>query len=361
MEDSDLRDALENTGLTQYQAEAYLALLDLGSAPAADIAEKSGVPGPRIYDVLRDLEDNGYVELFEQGRLHARVHDPSSVIETFETRREQFERAMATVQDRWERPDIDNYAVSIVKRTETALERTEEAIRQADNQIKLCVSDDGFHRFLPHLRAAISRGVHVKICLSRDSDADASGDVHELEGPYTEVRRRALPAPFLAIVDRDTVCFGPHQQSTNEYGVIVNDPSQAYVFNVFFLTSLWTQWTPILEPSFEEPTREYVDIRRCVHDVDALMQEDATIYASVQGTEVRTGSDVEFDGKIVETGYDMGPDGHEDVMYPLLDGLASLTIETEDGTYTVGGWGATLEDVEARRISIDRIEPAPPS
>jgi len=41
MDTDTLRSALEQIGLTQYEADAYLTLVDLGSATAVEIAGKS--------------------------------------------------------------------------------------------------------------------------------------------------------------------------------------------------------------------------------------------------------------------------------------------------------------------------------
>ncbi|MEB3851594.1 MAG: hypothetical protein LRS49_03290 [Desulfurococcales archaeon] len=46
-------------GLSGYEARAYLALLRLGRAQAREVAEESGVPQQRIYDVLRRLARRG--------------------------------------------------------------------------------------------------------------------------------------------------------------------------------------------------------------------------------------------------------------------------------------------------------------
>ena len=61
---SELISALRDAGLSPYQADAYVTILEVGAAPVTDIAEASGVPDPRIYDVLRDLEAEGYIELY---------------------------------------------------------------------------------------------------------------------------------------------------------------------------------------------------------------------------------------------------------------------------------------------------------
>jgi len=80
METEQFVTVLEEAGLSPYEATVYVTLLDLGTASATAIADESGVPGPRIYDILRSLADRGYVETYQQGTLQARAHDPTDVI-----------------------------------------------------------------------------------------------------------------------------------------------------------------------------------------------------------------------------------------------------------------------------------------
>ena len=46
-----------------------------------EVAEASDVPDPRIYDVLRDLADAGYIETYEQDLLYARAVSPEEVLD----------------------------------------------------------------------------------------------------------------------------------------------------------------------------------------------------------------------------------------------------------------------------------------
>ena len=68
----ELITTLQNAGFAPYQAQAYVALLELGSASAQEIATASDVPGPRIYDVLHSLEEDGYITTYEQDPLRPR-------------------------------------------------------------------------------------------------------------------------------------------------------------------------------------------------------------------------------------------------------------------------------------------------
>ncbi|HDD42884.1 MAG TPA: TrmB family transcriptional regulator [Nitrososphaeria archaeon] len=54
--------ALRKLGLTEYEAKAYIASIELGEAEALEIARRSGVPRTRIYDILSRLESLGLIQ-----------------------------------------------------------------------------------------------------------------------------------------------------------------------------------------------------------------------------------------------------------------------------------------------------------
>ncbi|SEP79302.1 TrmB family transcriptional regulator [Natrinema salaciae] len=358
MDGDELTEILEDAGLSPYQSDAYVTLLGLGSASATDIAQASDVPDPRIYDVLRGLEEAGYIETYEQDSLHARAHDPANVLADLRSRATRFETAANEIEDRWSRPDLEEHKVSIVKRLDTVLARADELIRSATNQVQIGLTPAQFDELSDALTAAHESGVDVKICLfpltttetdvpSRESLADAC----------TEARYRNLPSPFVALVDRSWTCFSPHGQSTNEYGVIVNDRTHTYVFHWYFLTCLWEIHDTIYSARGDDPPITYVDLRQCLRDVEPLLEDGATIEATVYGFETDTGREVTRRGTITDLTYTghSTVDGQQTALFHLA-GKASLTLATDDGTYTVGGWGAMLEDYEATRITIESID-----
>lgn len=51
---------LRKLGLNRYESKAYLALVSLGVTTAGKLAEKSGIPRAKVYEVLRSLEKQGF-------------------------------------------------------------------------------------------------------------------------------------------------------------------------------------------------------------------------------------------------------------------------------------------------------------
>ncbi|WP_276253664.1 TrmB family transcriptional regulator [Halomontanus rarus] len=358
MERDELITVLEDAGLSPYQADAFVTILKLGSASATDIAKASSVPDPRIYDVLRDLEEKGYIETYEQDSLHARAHSPAEVLEDLRGRADRFEVAADEIEDRWSRPDIEEHKVSIVKRIDTVLDRAESLIRTAENQIQIGVTREQFDRLAGALGDAHDRGVHIRLCLyPTGTDGVDLPSEEELAATCTEARYRDLPSPFVAIVDRSWTCFSPNDRSTNQYGVLVNDRAHAYVFHWYFLTCLWEVYEQVYSGSREEPPITYVDLRQCVREIEPLLEEGATLTMTVQGFDTTDGTAVERRGRVLDVTY-TGVSATDDATTPLpqLAGEVSVTLETADGTCLVGGWGAMLEDLEATRLTIDAIE-----
>ena len=62
-----LKRHLRELGLTEYETNAYLTLLEKGMLTASECSASSGVPRPRCYDVLRSLMEKGLVKM-EPGR-----------------------------------------------------------------------------------------------------------------------------------------------------------------------------------------------------------------------------------------------------------------------------------------------------
>ncbi|HUR68125.1 MAG TPA: helix-turn-helix domain-containing protein [Candidatus Thermoplasmatota archaeon] len=54
-------DTLRQLGLTEYGSRCYVALLSLKSGEAAEVAEAAEVPRTKVYAVLKDLADSGWV------------------------------------------------------------------------------------------------------------------------------------------------------------------------------------------------------------------------------------------------------------------------------------------------------------
>jgi sugar-specific transcriptional regulator TrmB len=354
MDSAELVDTLKAAGLSPYQASAYVAVLELGAASATEIAEASDVPKPRIYDVLDGLESYGYVETYENGSLHARAHSPAEVLADLRDRADRFETAATEVEDRWEQPELEASGTSIVSRFQTVLDRAETFIEGAEYQIQLSVTPENFERLRPRLVDAHDRGVSTRVSIHTAPD-ETLPPSERFEGTCLEVRHRRLPAPFVALVDREKTCFAHHPDSYEQYGVLVNDRTHTFVFHWYFLTCLWEHWETVYSDYADSFPVGYVDIRQCVRDLKPLVEAGSTPRVHVEGFDVDTGTPVSTTGVVTDAVF--SGTSHSDDAVERLSGQVSLTMDPDDeDELTVGGWGAMIEDVEATRVTVLDVE-----
>ena len=85
---------LKKTGLTEYEAKAYLALLEMGLSGGVEISKKSGVPKTRVYDVLKVLVEKGLVNIIQEKPMIFKAVKPEIGLKyLFERKIEEMKKA----------------------------------------------------------------------------------------------------------------------------------------------------------------------------------------------------------------------------------------------------------------------------
>lgn len=90
---------LVELGLTLNEARCYLALLEAAPATAAELAEASGVPRPKVYATLKTLEQRGFCYPSGDRVTRFRPVDPELALGELSRAREH-ERRLADERDR---------------------------------------------------------------------------------------------------------------------------------------------------------------------------------------------------------------------------------------------------------------------
>ncbi len=93
---SKTQKALRNAGLTEYELRAYISLLEYGSLTASRTSKESAIPYSKIYEVLRNLEKKGWIEV-ESGRPNK--YYPKAPSDAVDATRLRIESVMRNFQD----------------------------------------------------------------------------------------------------------------------------------------------------------------------------------------------------------------------------------------------------------------------
>ncbi|MRX71824.1 TrmB family transcriptional regulator [Bacillus lacus] len=161
--EGNILDILKNLGFTEYEAKAYLALLEESPLTGYAAAKKSGVPRSKIYEVLDQLTHRGDI-LVSPGNTPQ--YTPVPAKELIKNRRiqaeENFELAEKSLQD-FQYSSQDRENIWNITGSKEILDKVRARILAAENRILLEIWEEEFHELEPSLRQAASKGVSITI------------------------------------------------------------------------------------------------------------------------------------------------------------------------------------------------------
>ncbi|MBX4191671.1 MAG: TrmB family transcriptional regulator [Candidatus Doudnabacteria bacterium] len=96
----DLKDILEEFGLTEKESLTYLSLLELGPSPARAVARKSGINRGTAYDILKKLVDLGLASFYRKGKQHFSAEAPERLIEAVEDKQTKLQRLKLNIVEK---------------------------------------------------------------------------------------------------------------------------------------------------------------------------------------------------------------------------------------------------------------------
>ncbi|MFB6207223.1 MAG: HTH-type sugar sensing transcriptional regulator TrmB [Haloglomus sp.] len=347
MTDDDLERALAAVGAQfdfgEYEIEAYITVLEHGELTASEIADRTDIPQPRVYDTVRSLAENGFVEIRESRPMQVRAVDPEDAFGNVQTRLDDLIEAL---ERRYTAPSRGTEAVSLVTSRRTILRYLEDVITAAEYELVVSLTPDLLARFEDELRARRDAGVGIDLLVAPAEDVP-DPETYDYARVATAVRaRRGRTTPVVAVADGEYSVYTTHEAVGNgseRYGVIFNRSELGFLVSGFLNTVVWESATTLLDQSRElEFPRRYASIRRCVTE---LIEAERPLYVTVRGRDVETGERRTVQGEIV------------DVAVGRNQATASLTVETVDDKIDVGGQAAAFEDIEAAELAVGRETP----
>jgi len=347
MSSDDLAAALDGVisrfDLGEYEVAAYLAVLQHGELTASEIADRTEIPQPRVYDTVRSLGEVGLVELKESRPMKVLAIDPR---EAFGDIQRSLDELVDDLSARYTAPAREPEAVSLVKSRPTILRYLEDIIDAAEYELMLSLTPSLLERFESRLRRRRESGIATEMLLSPASGAP-DPDAFDYQAVATTVRgRRGITTPVVAVADGNYSMYATRESirgDTDRYGVIFNRSELGFLVSAFLNTVLWTTAETIAVDDSELPfPRRYGTIRRCISDLATL---DGEFYATIEGRDVETGDSWVVQGRVGEAALGQQRE------------VATLVVETDDGPVDVGGQVAAYEDIEAYEIRVGRDGP----
>lgn len=214
----DIKSSLKAIGLTEYEVNLYITLIASGPLNARDLADKSGVPYSRIYNILQMLEEKEFILKEEESRpsrYFAKSPDEALVIARTRNQQEFNEHAEKIVSELgpiYQSKDTPiKIALYVLRGKETCQNRVKAIMKSTQESFYLATSDITILReFYDDINALRARGIRKIRILTEESKIQKAENQDLLEN-YLEIAE---------VKTRDQL-FGT--------GVVRDDGSDAFV------------------------------------------------------------------------------------------------------------------------------------
>ncbi len=192
-----IQKALETLGLTEYEAKAYISLVEKGTSNAGDLSTLSEIPHSKIYEVLMRLEKRKLLETQKGRPILFKAVKPSTALEGIETQlkndlEKELTEKRATLENSYKKrfTEITEAQKTVLEELETLYETKETAepsedivwtiqgktnlntqakdiILYATNEVRLRLPHDDFTEFESIVKTAYSKGVKIQLLVHR--------------------------------------------------------------------------------------------------------------------------------------------------------------------------------------------------
>ena len=158
---------LQKLGLTEYEAKAYLALVQVGTTDAKSISKKSGVPYSTIHHVLNSLETKDWIQISKTRPTQYFTKDPKLVVEkAVQRQKEDLNEIKRTLngelQEMYRRsPRVQSQSFWFLKDKEMTLEKIRERAVYAKKEIMVMYETYPNKLILEELSKVLPRSVPI--------------------------------------------------------------------------------------------------------------------------------------------------------------------------------------------------------
>lgn len=344
--DGTLVDRLQTFGLSETEANIYLSVVERGEATPSTIGSAADVSASYVYQVADRLASEGLVTVDDhRSPTRIRARPPS---EALEERLATLNQTVSAVERRYERPTDDHDSLEVVKSRATLTKRIESVIESADGELFLTLPVDLVGDLGGALRDAVDRGVFFLLVVAGDADELPAGR----SDLATMVRAADPGMSVFAAADQQRGIISPSSLLDWKHGdseaiSFVNN-SVAVAVESAFLGTTWPASAIVSRRPPADLPETYDSFRRVVYDATSHHRNGRSVEVDARVTPIdSTGDPRTITGRLVETRQNL-----VDPMDAEFGMENTLVVETDDGTVSVGGEGAFLEDYAASEVTL---------
>jgi sugar-specific transcriptional regulator TrmB len=245
---------VSEAGLTPGEAKTYLALLELGTATAGPIIEKSGVARSFIYNILNALIEKGLASyVLKDKTRHYQAAEPSRIIDYIQKRKQQLEKnqekMLAVLQKLLLlQASAPTTAVSVFegfKGIQTCFERYQQKLKPGDEYLCLGiypVQEEKYHQYWKkHHQQRHKEKITCRMLFNNGTDDKTIQNRNSSPGSQARIMPNKLKTPGWFFIYADVVCI--FLQSNEQIAIEIINQEIANTFKQYF-EEFWSKTRP---------------------------------------------------------------------------------------------------------------------
>jgi len=224
---------LRNLGLTPYEAKAYLVLLRNKVMTSTQISKEAHIPQPRVYDVLKSLEDKGLVIVSEGRPKLYRVEEPRKALKKLADRivekvKEDYLSLVDVLEEMYaSKAEEAREEIWKLNSPSRIYDKILDVISEAQVELLISAYDHMLDKLKPRLKKLSRKGVSICLITYGYSEPQKYVDEHRVKKTIGTV---------IVIADRSEMVFvtdwhDPLRVKTGEKAFLEGEPVRT-VYNV---------------------------------------------------------------------------------------------------------------------------------
>jgi len=324
--------SLQSLGLTIYESKVYAALLLFGPLSSSDLASKGEVPQPRVYDVIKSLMEKGLVAIIQNKPKKFVALNPEIALKDYIDKKYTFaSNIYSKIINNIKNKVNFEEGLWVTSANAAIFSMIKEAINDASYELLIASTNEVLLQIVDLLNQK-----NVSTCLI-SYDEEAILDKINVD----ELRIRPTKGPLFFIPDFKYALTIVRLGTLSPIAYKITDEHLRNLFIEYFLGYARAN-SRLVKAQFDKKTSAaYVHLVRAVDHIRSLQGLGYDVEVIIEGINRKNGAHLVVEGKPISY--------YEDP----IRGITSLEIITKEGNrLLIGGFGAYIEDIEARKIKI---------
>lgn len=341
MNDDEIFEGLTKLGLSPYEIKVYKSLLVSNPLTSSEVVKNSGIPQPRIYDILNSLSSKGLIEVSPG---NPKIYHALPISETLKKQVDILgnfvERLNLQIQESRANMGVELPYLWLIEGEKKINERISRMVNHAKNEVILSLSSNRLKLFEQDIISAVSRGVTVAIVLFSDTPLEEISHLSKrIVVRKDDIRRPRIAEIIISdrsnsLIDMSTLRMG------TSYALYYDENQLLHILSYYYYHLIWSP-SKYIQSFTNTHIRTFSTIWLACDAIEAYMREGLALTGDVEG--VCNDKPIRIIGNVTGT--------------ERIIGLRhSFYIETEGTKYSVGGKTATLEDIRMHKFTLTATE-----